>query len=113
MVSSWNLKLDASKCVVLYFSCGNFDLSKLGDMVCYNLGGNPLPFVESHRDLALIIVTKLKFYNHVYAVVWYRMLKVWLICSPDPLLTGDQTLLSHFLSHILSVLGFCSCVPGN
>ena len=61
------LGLNAEKCVVMRFGGGH----RRGNInqFCYHLGGNPLNFVHSHRDLGMLVDDKPKFRLHVRQVV--------------------------------------------
>jgi hypothetical protein len=109
MASSWNLNLNPDKCVVMRFNRGKFDWSTLEHAAHYSLGGNQLSFVDSHRDLGVVVDNKLKFNLHVHTVVQkasslaMNLLKSTVNRSPP-------FMVSLFVSHIRPILDYCSCV---
>ena len=63
---SWNLRLNISKCAVMRFSENNAD----NRMDCnYSIDGKLLKFVTSHRDLDMLVESKLRIHDHVGNVV--------------------------------------------
>ena len=62
----WNLRLNISKCVVMRFGtciAGN-------NLSCsYSIDGKVLDFVTSHRDLGVLVDSKLHFHDHIRNVV--------------------------------------------
>ena len=63
--ASWNLKISPAKCVVMRFGC-----SVPGEAEgIYSLAGSELEFVSAHRDLGVLIDSKMKFHMHIRGVV--------------------------------------------
>ena len=58
---SWNMKLNASKSVIMKF--GPAEVSR-----CFYIGSNCLEYVTSHKDLGVIIDPSLRFHTHVRTV---------------------------------------------
>ena len=63
--TSWNLKLNLDKCKVMRFGVRGVE----DDRICYRLEGQDLEYVESHRDLGVVVDAGLKFHLHVGRVV--------------------------------------------
>ena len=63
---SWNLKLNASKCVAIRFGIGSSVEALDGT---YFVEGNSLSFVSSYRDLGVTVDTSLRFHQHISGVV--------------------------------------------
>ena len=63
--ASWNLNLNLDKCVVMRFGVRGIERDRL----CYNLRGQSLSFVESHKDLGIVVDVGLRFHLHVSRVV--------------------------------------------
>ena len=62
---SWNLTLDANKCVVMRFGSSTPSDQGTG----YSINGQHMSFVNSHKDLGVIVDTKMRFHEHVRGVV--------------------------------------------
>ena len=65
--SSWNLKLNPDKCVVMRFGGG---CRGTGSGSGYFINGRELQLVKSHRDLGIAVDSSLKFHIHINRVVW-------------------------------------------
>ena len=66
--SSWNLKLNPAKCVIMRFGermTGMDDSDSDG----YNIGGTALEFVRSYRDLGVYVDVALRFHSHINIIV--------------------------------------------
>ena len=63
--TSWNLKMNPEKCVVMRFGAGGVD----ADGNRYMLNGESLRFVTSHRDLGIVVDPSLRFHLHVSKLV--------------------------------------------
>jgi len=63
--SSWNLKLNASKCVVMTFGGRSSDTPARE----YQLGESVLRRVDNHTDLGVMIDSALKFHDHISCIV--------------------------------------------
>ena len=105
LATSWNLKLNIDKCVVMRFG-GSVGIRLTGN---YNKDGVPLKFVSSHRDLGVLVVVKLKFHDHVRSVVRKaggmvcKLLRATVCHNPS-------FMVSLFVFHIRPIMDFCSCV---
>jgi hypothetical protein len=106
---SWNLRLNQRKCVVMRFGGGNYDFSSVGVDGKYYLDGVQLEFVDSWRDLGVIVDVKLRFHEHVRTAVnkaaglANNLLRSTVNRSPIFMKT-------LFISHIRPILDYCSCV---
>ena len=102
---SWNLRLNIDECVVMRF--GAFNANNLG--CSYSIDGKLLKCVTSHRDLGVLVDSKLRFHNHVYSVVRKarglanKLLRSTICCS-------SISMVSLFVSHIRPIMNFCSNV---
>ena len=63
--TAWNLKLNPEKCVVIRFGSNVMNESEDG----YSLMGRQLEFVTTHRDLGVVVDSKLKFHRHIGGII--------------------------------------------
>ena len=105
---SWGLTLNAAKCSVLRFQRGrSVESGDLEGYYCIN--DTPVPFVESCRDLGVLVDNQLKFHSHIQSIVSRAAgLSVNLLSST--LCRAKEFMLPLFLSHIRPLLEFSSCV---
>ena len=66
IATSWNLRLNPKKCVVLQLCRG---MVQGLDQFRYILNGIPLSFVDEYKDLRVTVDVKLQFYFHVHNIV--------------------------------------------
>ena len=102
--SSWNLKLNPEKCVVMRFG-GGCRGSESGSG--YFINGRELQLVKSHRDLGIAVDSSLKFHIHINGVVWKAS------GLAGQLLRGTVCrsrcfMVTLFVSHIRPILDYCS-----
>jgi hypothetical protein len=106
---SWNLRLNSEKCVVLRFARGFAEWTDENPLAQYFLNGIPLKFVQSHRDLGVVVDVKLKFHHHVREVVGKAsglassLLRSTVCRSP-------HFMVSLFVMHIRPLMDYCSSV---
>ena len=106
MATSWGLKLNTSKCVVLRFR-RNF--SHNWENQIYTINGSPIVEKEAHRDLGILVDSSLKFHDHIRETVLkangtsINLLKSTVCRSPKFMTT-------LFVAHIRPILDFCSTV---
>ena len=103
---SWDLRLNINKCVVMRFGAYNAD-NRLD--FNYSIDGKLLEFVTSHRDLSVLVDSKLRFHDHVRNVVR----KVGGLANELLRSTICRTsvfMVSLFVSHIRPIMDFCSNV---
>jgi len=106
--SSWNLKLNPGKCVVMRFGRGCAG-DVLAEDTHYHINGHVLEFVSTYRDLGVIVDTKLRFHAHVNTVVGKAgalmgdLLRSTICRSMD-------FMVSLFVSHVRPLLDYCSAV---
>ena len=106
--SSWNLRLNPAKCVVMRFGArGVTD----GDSVSYgySIDGVPLRFVSAYRDLGVKVDTRLRFHSHIDGVVGKTgaMLNNLLhstVCR------DAEFMVTLWVSHVRPIIEFNSCV---
>ena len=106
IASSWNLKLNPSKCVVVKFGVNS---GGRGGTSGYWLGGSELRLVSSHRDLGVVVDGTLKFHEHINGVVN----KAWGLANQLLRCTVNRSpsfMVSLFVSHIRPILDYCSPV---
>ena len=109
VAGSWGLNLNVSKCVVMRFCRGRSGWISELDQRQYNINGECLPFVETARDLGVMIDNKLKFHNHVRMVVG----KASSLCSnilKTTVCRKKEFLMPLFIAHVRPILEFASCV---
>ena len=105
--SSWNLRLNLDKCVVMKF--GSCTTISSGTNSGYLLGGNPLKLVHTHKDLGVIIDSDLRFHAHTASIVGkatgllHQLLRST-VCR------SMQFMNTLLVSHIRSLLEYCSTV---
>ena len=103
------LDLNVDKCFVMRFSRGKIDWDLDHGEGVFTLGGGQLSIVESHRDLGVVVDSKLKFHKHVRTVIgkagWVlgEMLRSTMCRTP-------KFMVSLFVSHIRPILDYCSSV---
>jgi len=103
---SWNLKLNADKCVAMRFGKRNVDsVSSVG----YFVEGKALRFVSSYRDLGVVIDSSLRFHAHVNVVVG-RVGGLMGDLLRSTVCRSKEFMLSLFVSHIRPLIDYCSCV---
>lgn len=106
---SWNLSLNPGKCVIMRFTRHFAGWDSLGNGATYHLGGSRLEFVESHRDLGVVVDTTLRFHHHVRSVVQKaaglssNLLRSTVNRHPDFMVT-------LFVTHVRPLLDYCSTV---
>ena len=104
--SSWNLKLNPNKCVLMRFGTAVYSE---GEDSGYVLGGSSLKLVRTHRDLGLLIDYSLRFHPHIAEIVRKssglanQLLRSTVCRSP-------KFMVSLFISHIRPILDYCSTV---
>ena len=101
---SWNLKLNASKCVAM-----RFGKRVTSSDVRYKINGVELKFVPHHRDLGVIIDVKLKFHDHVTTVVG-RVGGLMGNLLRSTVCRSREFMLTLFVSHIRPMIDYCSSV---
>ena len=99
---SWDLRLNINKCVVMRFGAYNAG----NRMDCnYCIDGKLLEFVTYHRDLDVLVGSKLHFYDHVWKAGGLASeLLHSTICHTSVFRV------SLFVSHIRPIMDFCSNV---
>ena len=107
VAGSWNLALNPEKCVVLRFARGSSGVAT--DFRPYYLNGRALRFVQSHRDLGVVVDVRMRFHQHVREVVAKasglasNILRSTVCREPDFMVT-------LFVTHIRPILDYCSSV---
>ena len=105
---SWNLKLNPNKCVAMRFGTGSQEVNT-GAVGCYTLQNVELRWVNVHRDLGIMVDSKLKFHFHINTVVRKasavanQILRGTVCRSPD-------FMVPLFVSHVRPLLDYCSTV---
>ena len=103
--SSWDLRLNQDKCVVMRFQSKAHSLPP----PIYSIGDLPVRVVHSHPDLGVLVDSSLKFHDHISSTVHkaaglsQNLLKSTVCRSPDFMLTLLRT-------HVRPVIEYCSCV---
>ena len=102
---SWGLQMNPKKCVVMRFSRPYSDLTPPH----YIMSGLPIPPVESHPDLGVLVDTDLKFHKHIRSAVHkagglaQKFLKSTVCRKPD-------FMLFLLTTHIRPIIEYCSCI---
>ena len=102
---SWNLKLNADKCVVIRFGAKY----ESGDRSGYFVDGRELKLVKSHKDLGVVVDSSLKFHQHIDSIVGKaaglanQLLRATVCREPG-------FMVSLFVSHIRPLLDYCATV---
>ena len=105
--SSWDLRLNKEKCVVMRFQ----RKSHPHPPPLYYIGDSPIRVTPSHPDLGVLVDSSLKFHNHISSTVHkaaglsQNLLKSTVCRSPD-------FMLALFRSHVRPVTEYC-CVCGT
>ena len=104
--SSWSLRLNRGKCVVMRFGRGSAGVGGLSE---YMLGGVNLEFVNLYRDLGVLIEPSLKFHKHVQLITCRGSAMV------DQLLRGTicrtkSFMTTIFVAHVRPILEYCSVI---
>ena len=103
---SWNLRLNVDKCMVMRFGACNAG-NNLG--CSYSIDCKVLKFVTSHRDLGVLVDSKLRVHDHVRNV----LRKAGGLASEllqSTICRSSIFMVSLFVSLIRPILGFCSNV---
>ena len=107
--SSWNLRLNLDKCVVMRFGSRSNGMSNNGINSGYLLGGSPLKLVYTHKDLGVLVDADLRFHAHIASIVGkatgllHQLLR-GTVCR------SMQFMNTLLVSHIRSLLEYCSTV---
>ena len=105
--SSWNLRLNSTKCVVMRFGCR--PAYESGEDSGYRLNGVMMPLVRSHRDLGVLVDPSLRFHTHVASVVQRANALInqtlrYTVCR------SPRFMVTLFVSHIRPIIEYCSSV---
>ena len=107
--ASWNLRLNPAKCVVMRF--GDREVRDDGGArwTGYSIGGVPLQFVSTYRDLGVIVDVRLRFHLHADVVVGKTggMLSNLL---QSTVCRDTEFMVTLWVSHIRPIIEFNSCV---
>jgi hypothetical protein len=109
VAASWNLFLNPAKCVVMRFSRHFAGINTLGGGTKYRLGNSVLEFVDSHRDLGVVVDTRLRFHCHVRDMVC----RAAGLCSSllrSTVNRSPEFMVTLFVTHVRPILDYCSCV---
>ena len=69
VAGSWGLKLNAEKCVVLRFQRGFVTWNDVDSLSRYNINGELIKIVNSHKNLGVTVNTSLRFHIHIRQIV--------------------------------------------
>lgn len=69
VAASWGLKLNAEKCVVLRFQRGEVSWDGVIPLSRYNINGEHINIVSSHKDLGVTVDNTLRFHVHIRQIV--------------------------------------------
>ena len=105
VAKSWNLCLNVSKCVAIRLSAQKYE----GIPPFYDIDGKFLKFVSVHRDLGVLVDSRLKFHEHIREIaqkaggIAGELLRS-MVCRSQVFME------SLLFSHIWSVMNFCSSI---
>ena len=102
--SSWNLKLNPSKCVVMRFG----EKSQSSNEP-YLIGGVNLRYVDSYKDLGIMIDSGLKFHAHINTVVGKTGAMINNLLS-STICRSSEFMLTLWVTHIRPIIEYGSCV---
>ena len=104
--TSWNLRLNPRKCVVIRFGTGSRKTEN-SDQSGYFLNNVKLPAVESHRDLGVLVDSALKFHVHINAIVGKANALACQILRAT--VRRDMNfMVTLFISHVRPILDYAS-----
>ena len=104
VAKSWNLIFNPDKCVII-----RFGERKLVREEVYFIEGKRLKFVETHKDLGIVVDSGLRFHGHVGSVVG----KVGGIMGDllrSTICRSKVFMVSLFVSHIRPIIDYGSCL---
>ena len=104
--ASWNMKLNAEKCVAIRFGkTRNDNLQN----VRYLIDGREIDWVSSCRDLGVVVDSSLRFHAHVDSVVGKAGGLVGELLR-STICRSREFMLTLFVSHVRPILEYCSTV---
>ena len=104
--NSWGLKLNHSKCAVMRFCSRSSNLPHSG-VSPYKVSGNPIQFVDVHKDLGILIDRNMKFHVHIK----YRVAVAGALTSNImnfTLCRKPEFLLNIYKAHVRPLLDYAS-----
>ena len=105
----WNLALNPNKCVVMRFTRHFSGWGTLGAGATYQLGGSQLRFLDSHRDLGVLVDSSLRFHIHVRDVV-RRAAGLSSSLLRSTVCRNRDFMVTLFVTHIRPLLDYCSTI---
>ena len=104
--SSWGLSLNFDKCAVIRFTPGNSNLPYAG-VSPYMISGQRVKFVDSHKDLGILVDRSLKFHAHIRQKVGMvsGLTTNLLSCTLN---RDADFLMNIFKSHVRPILDYAS-----
>ena len=103
--SSWNLKLNPSKCVVIRFG----ERSSDSQLDSYSVRGETVHFVEVYKDLGVMVDSRLRFHRHVDLIVW-RAGSMMNNLLRSTICRSRDFMVALWVSHIRPLIEYASCV---
>jgi hypothetical protein len=108
--TSLNVFLNHTKCLVMRFSCYFAGFNTLGGGNNNRLGNSVLEFVDSHRDLGVVVDNQLRFHGHVRDIVR----RAAGLCSSllrSTVNRSPEFMVTIFVTHVWPIIdNYCSCV---
>ena len=103
--SSWSLKLNPAKCVVMRFGERLHEARVLD----YQISGETLRFVEVYRDLGVVVDSSLRFHRHVDIVVGKAGSMISNLLR-STVCRSVEFMLTLWVTHVRSIIEYGSCV---
>ena len=105
---AWGLSMNVAKCVCVRFSRRRHNMPS-EQMSPYTIGGNPIRFVSSHRDLGVLVDGDLKFHSHISTVSRFANALTSNILSCT-LCRDADFILNIYTMHIRPLLEYGCCL---
>ena len=99
VATSWGLRFNVGKCEMMRFGGSAGDVTSVGSLSVYNMGGSDLASNDGSRDLGVLVDSTLRFHTHVRHVIS----RAWglassLLCST--LCRSTEFMSNVYMAHI-------------
>jgi hypothetical protein len=108
VAATWNLFLNPAKCLVMRCSRHIAGFNTLGGDTKYRLENSMLEFLDSHRDLGVVVDTRLKLHGNARDMVC----RAAGLCSSllrSTINRSPELMVTLFVTHVRPILDYCSC----
>ena len=103
---SWNLRLNPSKCYAMRFGRG---VHSNEDLTCYYIEDHQLQYVDSYKDLGVIVDTSLRFHQHIRVLTGKAGGLMGELLRSTVCRT-KEFMVTIFVSNIRPLIDYCSCL---